>query len=450
MQKPVNNSLLNQLEEERQFLLELTGDLIHVHSKEELLRVLTHRLRRLPPFKTADIKLYPEDKSDSKPAISLPLQIGNTPIGTLFLYTHEPIKQDRRSKELTPTIANLVTNTLNHLLTQEKIQHQLIESNKYSHKEIIGSGPEMQKIFQLLTRVSPTNSTILLLGETGTGKELVANSIHHNSPRKNRLLVKVNCAALPSNLIESELFGHEKGSFTGASETRQGKFELASHGTLFLDEIGEMPLDLQVKLLRAIQEKEIERVGGSAPFKVDVRIIAATNRNLQKEMEEGRFRSDLFYRLNVFPITLPPLREHKEDIPALAMYFMDKYAKNSGKKVTDISNRVMDQLMAYSWPGNIRELEHLIERSVLLTKTPTIQEIMLPVKTKYTRSEESAAIKTLAESEKANILEALKHAKGKVSGPGGAAELLGLPYSTLNSRIKKLGIRKSHLFKGPE
>jgi len=229
--------------------------------------------------------------------------------------------------------------------------------------------------------VADSDSTTLLLAETGTGKELIAKAIHNASLRKNKLMVKVNCAALATNLIESELFGHEKGSFTGAVERRIGKFELANKGTLFLDEIGEMPLETQVKLLRVIQERELERVGGSTTIKVDVRIIAATNRNLEEEVKAGRFRSDLYYRLNVFPITLPPLRERIVDIEPLAEFFLGRYSLQSGKAVTGIAPKAMAKLKAYHWPGNIRELEHLIERSVLLAEGRVLQDIHLPHQT---------------------------------------------------------------------
>jgi len=307
----------------------------------------------------------------------------------------------------------------------------------------------MQKVFHLLSQVSFANSTVLILGETGTGKELVARAIHNGSPRKDRLMVKVNCAALPANLIESELFGHERGSFTGATERRIGKFELANHGTLFLDEIGEMPLDLQVKLLRAIQEKEIERVGGKTTIRIDVRIIAATNRDLQKEVDEGRFRRDLFYRLNVFPITLPPLRDRTEDMQVLVSHFVERYAKNTGKNIRSVSAKAMKELMAYHWPGNVRELEHLIERSVLMSSGDEIRDIHLPVmnRKELKKSLEDEYIKTFDENERDHLMKALEKCNGKIFGPGGAAELLGLNVSTLNSKLRKLNIKKDISYK---
>jgi formate hydrogenlyase transcriptional activator len=316
-------------------------------------------------------------------------------------------------------------------------------STKYTCKPIIGAGPAMQKVFHAIDQVAATNSTVLLLGETGTGKELIAHAIHHSSRRKEKAMIKVNCAALPASLIESELFGHERGSFTGATDRRLGKFEQANHGTLFLDEIGEMPLELQVKLLRALQEKEIERVGGRKTIRVDVRIIAATNRNLQTEMAEGRFRADLFYRLNVFPVTMPALRTHKEDIPALTAHFLRKHTANIGRNIRKVSAAAMKELMAYSWPGNIRELEHLMERSVLVTSGDTIAEFNLPALHTITVTPHSGTtIKTYEDNERDHIIAALHYCNGKIYGTGGAAQVLNLKVSTLNSMIRRLGITK--------
>jgi len=314
-----------------------------------------------------------------------------------------------------------------------------------TYTDIIGQSFAMQQVYNLLSQVAPTQSTVLLLGETGTGKELVARAIHQHSPRNNNMLVKVNCAALPANLIESELFGHEKGSFTGAIERRIGKFELANRGTIFLDEIGDMPHDLQVKLLRALQEKEIERIGGRAPVKTDVRVIAATNRNLYHEIEQGRFRSDLFYRLNVFPVSLPSLRDRKEDIPQLIDHFIGKYARYDN---TRLATGVLEQLIQYPWPGNVRELEHLVERSILLNEGPLIKKVPIPgMRSKAALAPlQEPPIKTLEEVEREHILYVLRRCRGKIFGAGGAAELLGLPVSTLNHRIRKLGILKEQTF----
>lgn len=323
----------------------------------------------------------------------------------------------------------------------------VIPTTIYHYPEIIGKSAELQETLRLVTRVAPTNSTVLILGETGTGKELIARAIHNNSPLRNKPMIKVNCATLPATLIESELFGHERGSFTGAVERRIGKFELAHNSTLFLDEIGELPLDLQVKLLRVLQEKEIERIGGKNTFKVDVRIIAATNRDLEKEVEEGRFRADLYYRLNIFPIHIPSLRSRSEDIPLLATHFIQKLSKKIGKKITKISKYAFEEIMNYNWPGNIRELEHVIERGILLADNDIISQIFLSCKNKslfQKSSENQFIIKTIEENERDHILNMLKYCKGRLGGCNGAAEFLGVPPSTLSSKLKRLGIKKEH------
>jgi DNA-binding NtrC family response regulator len=311
---------------------------------------------------------------------------------------------------------------------------------------IIGNSHLLLNIFDNVTQVAPSDTSILILGESGTGKERFADCIHNLSPRKSHPLVKVNCAALPTNLIESELFGHEKGSFTGATERKIGKFEKADKGTIFLDEIGEMPLELQVKLLRVLQEKEIERIGSKSPTKVDVRIIAATNRNLEKEVAEGRFRLDLYYRLNVFPILLPPLRDRKEDIPLLAAHFINYFNRKAGKKVTGLSDKVARNMTAYNWPGNIRELEHVIERSILLAKGTLIEDVALPgIPAKQAEAaNEETRLKTIHEIERDHIITVLKKCNGRIWGPGAAAEVLNLPPTTLKSRMIKLGIKKEY------
>jgi len=308
---------------------------------------------------------------------------------------------------------------------------------------IIGQSPLLKAVFNKITIVAPDQTSVLILGESGTGKERIAQTIHQMSPRKSKTLVTVNCAALPINLIESELFGHERGAFTGATDKRIGKFEQADGGTIFLDEIGELPLEAQVKLLRVLQEKEIERLGGSYTKKVNVRIIAATNRNLEKEVAEGRFRLDLYYRLNVFPIELPSLRQRKEDIPLLASYFLDRLLKKSNRTVNGISNSAMQTLMDYDWPGNIRELEHLMERSLLMASGDLIENIDIAAVPTVSNpgTQGSVRIRTLEEMERDHILEILKICKGKIFGAGGAAEMLNIPSTTLNSKIKKLGIK---------
>jgi DNA-binding NtrC family response regulator len=312
---------------------------------------------------------------------------------------------------------------------------------------IIGNSHLLLNVFDHVAQVAPFDTAVLILGESGTGKERIADCIHNLSPRKGKALVKVNCATLPATLIESELFGHEKGSFTGATDKRTGKFEQANGGTIFLDEIGEMPVDLQVKLLRVLQEKEIEPIGSRSSIKINVRIIAATNRNLEKEVGEGRFRLDLYYRLNVFPIELSPLRERTEDIPALAHHFINIYNRKAGKKISGVSDKVLKNMMAYHWPGNIRELENLIERSVLLAKGIIIEDIPLPLSQKKEASmdHQDSRLKTIHENERDYIIDVLKKCHGRIWGAGGAAEVLNVPPTTLKSKMKKLGIQKENI-----
>jgi two-component system response regulator HydG len=310
-------------------------------------------------------------------------------------------------------------------------------------QDLVGKSAGLRSVIEKINVVAPTGTSVLIIGESGTGKEKVAQFIHQRSFRKNKPLVTVNCGALPISLIESELFGHERGAFTGANTRHIGKFEQADGGTVFLDEIGELPLDAQVKLLRVLQEKEIERVGGDKTMKIDVRIITATNRVLEKEVAEGRFRLDLYYRLNVFPIIIPPLRERKEDIEMLATYFMEKYTVKTGRQLTGIKPFVFEKLKTYHWPGNIRELEHLIERSVLLTTGTMLEDIELP-QSASTSPVVSGQIRTMEEMEREHILSALKACSGKVSGVGGAAELLDMPAQTLYARMKKLEIKQGY------
>jgi transcriptional regulator with GAF, ATPase, and Fis domain len=306
-------------------------------------------------------------------------------------------------------------------------------------------GNTLKQVMQLVRQVAPTDATVLLTGETGTGKELLAESIHYNSQRRDKAMIKVNCAALPAQLIESELFGHEKGAFTGAQQRRTGKFEMADGGTLFLDEIGELPLELQAKLLRAIQEKEIERLGGSRAIKVDVRIVAATNRILEEEVRAGRFRQDLYYRLFVFPIHLPALRERKEDIPLLLRYFTEKAANKYGKVVKHINQVSVATLVNYHWPGNIREMEHMVERAVISATSPTIT-ITAPDSQQIKASDTSPPpLLSLADAEREAIIRVLKYCNGRIRGPQGAADILDIKPTTLEARMKKLGIVKEHV-----
>lgn len=310
---------------------------------------------------------------------------------------------------------------------------------EYNHENIIGQSDGINYVFYKVEQIAPSNTIVLVLGETGTGKELVARAIHGLSLRKDRALVKVNCATLPSNLIESELFGHEKGAFTGAHSRHLGRFEVADGTTLFLDEIGELPLELQPKLLRVIQDGEFERLGSSHTIKVDVRIIAATNRNLEEEVRRGRFRDDLWYRLHIFPITMPPLRDRLDDIPLLVDFYVKKISKRMGKSTEIIPTRVMNALQNYHWPGNIRELENVLERAVINSSGPKLR-LMDELKTQ--QKDVSTAQKTLEAVERDHIVRILEQTQWKVSGKNGAAEILGLDRSTLRARMRKLGILK--------
>ena len=311
-------------------------------------------------------------------------------------------------------------------------------------EEIVGSSPAIQAVLSQVAKVAPTDSTVLITGETGTGKELIARAIHKRSRRFSRAFVSVNCAAIPRDLVASELFGHEKGAFTGATQRRLGFFESADGGTIFLDEVGELPAEMQIALLRVLQEREFQRVGGNEPLKTDVRVVAATNRDLQAAITEGRFRDDLFYRLNVFPIEVPPLRERKQDIPLLVEYFVDRYGAKAGKKITGINKRSMELLQSYRWPGNIRELQNVIERSVIICESEnlSIEESWLVRHAPVSDLATQPLSEKLAAQERQMIEAALAESKGRVSGPLGAAARLGIPQSTLDSKIKTLKINK--------
>jgi chemotaxis protein methyltransferase CheR len=310
---------------------------------------------------------------------------------------------------------------------------------EYNYENIVGQSDGLNYVLYKVEQIASNDTTVLVLGETGTGKELVARAIHGLSPRKDRTLVKVNCATLPSNLIESELFGHEKGAFTGAHARQLGRFEVADGGTLFLDEIGELPLELQPKLLRVIQDGEFERLGSSGTIKVDVRVIAATNRNLEEEVRQGRFREDLWYRLSIFPITVPPLRERREDIALLVEFFVDKISKRLGKSIEKIPMSVMNTLQDYQWPGNIRELENVLERAAINSSGPKLR---LVDELKKPDKDLTPTQKTLEDVERDHIVRVLEQTNWKVSGKNGAAEILGLNRSTLRARIRKLGIHQ--------
>ena len=307
-------------------------------------------------------------------------------------------------------------------------------------QDIVGKSPAIQQVLQHVGIVASTSSTVLIHGETGTGKELIARAIHNLSSRRERKFVSMNCASIPSGLLESELFGHEKGAFTGALMQRKGRFELADQGSLFLDEIGDISLELQPKLLRAVQQQEFERLGNSRTIQVNVRIIAATHRDLPEMIREGGFREDLFYRLNVFPIYIPPLRERVEDIPLLVHYFVSVMSRKMGKKICTIPRSVMDAMIRYSWPGNIRELQNVIERSVILSRDEVLAAPVLEFPTSAPHS--PAKENTLHGVERQTILDALRSAHGKLSGPGGAAGRLGLKRTTLQRKMERLQIKR--------
>jgi formate hydrogenlyase transcriptional activator len=383
----------------------------------------------------------------------VPLNYQGEILGTLFLGSRQEGAIGPADFEKLTLAASQVAGVIHldhgfHKMLQ--LSSKLKEENRYLEEElrtesnfdeIVGESRVLRSVLKQVETVAPTDATVLILGETGTGKELIARSIHRVSPRRERTFVRLNCSAIPLGLLESELFGHEKGAFTGAISQRVGRLELAHHGTLFLDEIGDLPLELQPKLLRALQEKEIERLGGRRTIPVDVRLIAATNRDLPQMVKAGQFRSDLYYRLRVFPMTIPPLRDRREDIILLVNYFMAKHAKRMNKTIRSIPHEAIVALLNWPWPGNVRELENFIERAVILTQGP---ELHVPLGELERQEENSASAENanLQGAEREHILRMLRHTGGMIGGPGGAAERLGLKRTTLNSKLKKLGIAR--------
>jgi formate hydrogenlyase transcriptional activator len=366
-------------------------------------------------------------------------------------YDEIEIKVQSRTMELKQTNEELFKEVQTRKKIEQELQvlkDRLQDENSYLQEEIkttlnfgeiIGESQKIKEVFKLIEQVAQLETTVLITGETGTGKELIARAIHTHSKRKDRPLVKVNCATLPTNLIESELFGHEKGAFTGADGRQTGRFELANDGIIFLDEIGELPLELQVKLLRVIQEGEFERLGSSKTIKVNIKIVAATNRKLDKLIEAGKFREDLFYRLNVFPIESPPLRDRKGDISLLVSYFLKKHNTKTGKNIIKIPQKVMGILQSYYWPGNIRELENIIERAVIISPGENLQiDDCFPLPSKKGNK---SVVKTLDEMQIEHIISVLELAEGKIKGDLGAAKLLGIKPTTLLTRMEKLGIK---------
>ena len=392
-------------------------------------------------------------RRETKSACWLPLSYEDRMVGALSLMSRSESAFDPQDSELLLQIAGQIGAAVDHIFTlrhaselSEKLQKekQYLEEElrtEYSFEEIVGESVGLKRVLKQVETVAPTDATVLVLGDTGTGKELIARAIHQLSPRRDRTFVKLNCSAIPLGLLESEMFGHEKGAFTGAIAQRIGRLELAHLGTLFLDEIGDLPLELQPKLLRALQEKEIERLGGRKTIPVDVRLIAATNRDLAKMVKEGQFRSDLYYRLRVFPISIPSLQQRRDDIPLLVNYFVSKHARRINKHIDTIPKDAMAALTKWHWPGNVRELENFIERAVILTQGTTLRAPLGELE--VVDEAEIPTDKSLRANEREHILRALRDAKGMIGGPGGAAEKLGLKRTTLNSKLRKLGIERS-------
>jgi formate hydrogenlyase transcriptional activator len=392
-------------------------------------------------------------------------------IGTLSVVSREKDRYSEEDAQFLQQVAIQVVLAIENMKSYEEIatlKARLEKENIYlreeirtehNFEEIVGSSPALLAVLRAVEQVAPTDSTVLIYGETGTGKELIARAIHNRSARKDRALVSVNCSAISAGLVESELFGHLKGAFTGAIERRIGRFELANGGTIFLDEIGELPLETQAKLLRVLQEQEFEPVGSSRPLRVDVRVIAATNRNLREEVAAGRFRSDLFYRLSVLPLQLPPLRERRSDIPQLVALCVSRFGKRFGKKVEGVSQETMARLMTYPWPGNIRELLNVMERAVVLSAGPTLrldkdlvpvaasensqETAEIPAKEAQPPAASPSRLPTLEEVERSHIQAALQQSEGVVDGPKGAAKILNLHPNTLRHRMSKLGVKRS-------
>lgn len=410
------------------------------------------------------IRCFPHMASRS--VISLALRIKNEPIGGLLLSAEGNDRYTDQHASLLEIVKDPIALAMSNAWRYQemaRLKDLLVEDNRelsldlerFSGVQVIGADFGLSQVMEMVRSVAPMSSPVLLLGETGSGKEVIANAIHLSSPRRNAPMVRVQCGAIPETLLDSELFGHEKGAFTGAIERKRGRFERADGGTIFLDEIGELTADAQVKLLRVLQEKQFERVGGSQTLTVDVRVIAATHRDLAQRVREGRFREDLWYRLNVFPIQIPPLRLRREDIPSLVQYFVEHKAREMNlEKVPRVSSENIDRLKAYDWPGNVRELQNVIERALILSRGgplffPKFGTLSRPQAT-VRAAVQSSKPKTLNEAAADHIRQTLAETGGRIAGPGGAAEILKINPSTLRSRMKKLGIKMSHSFVASE
>ena len=479
-----------------QMLLDLTGQIVSNLELRHLLRTTSAMVRRmtgcavvaihLPDKESGSLRLFAidshqhasGDEADKvtveggtsceevcevfrsrKPILSrdsasyvLPLISRNRIFGVMQIAQWKEEALLHQDAHFASQIANQVALTIENALTYAEIKElkkQLSKEKVYlegevqseqGFEEIIGRSSAIRGVLRNIETVAPTDSTVLIYGETGTGKELVARAIHERSSRNSKAFVKLNCAAIPTGLLESELFGHERGAFTGAIMQRVGRFELANHGTAFLDEIGEISLELQPKLLRVLQEREFERLGSTRTLKTDARLIAATNRNLAECVEEGRFRADLFYRLNIFPIHVPPLRERPEDIPLLVRHFAQHFARRMNRVIDTIPSETMETLVHHSWPGNIRELQNLIEHSVIVSPGPVLRAPLAGLQSHSVPNQEGIRHRTLEEAEREHILSTLKETKWLISGPRGAAARLGMNRSTLQFRMRKLGI----------
>jgi len=385
----------------------------------------------------------------------LPLTNARRRLGTLVFACKQPSAYDAADVSFLQLVANQVAvavenalafqeiETLKDQLAKEKAYLEEEVRTQYGFEEIVGESAILRRVLKEVETVAPTGSTVLICGETGTGKELIARALHDLSPRRERTFVKLNCAAIPTGLLESELFGHEKGAFTGAISQKVGRFELAHQGTLFLDEVGDIPPELQPKLLRVLQEQEFERLGSTKTIAVDVRLVAATNRDLAAMVADGRFRSDLYYRLNVFPLVLPPLRERSDDIPRLVRHFTQRFARRMGRRIETIPSAILDALVRHPWPGNIRELQNVIERAVILSPGSTLQVPLGELQPAHaTVPSAPASTVTLADAEREHILGILRETDWVVGGPKGAAARLGMKRSTLLWKMKKLGISR--------
>ena len=436
-----NPNFCDMLGYSRQELLSMNASDIHPHELSKF-RAFTESVVAKGDGRTDELTCLAKGGEKIAAEISASTFIESDGGRQLFMAAVRDITERKQSEEALRKVHAEVQCLKDRLHAENIYLQEEIKTNR-NFEEIIGNSSAIKKLLSNVEQVADTNATVLILGETGTGKELVARAIHNISNRRDRVLVKVNCATLHSNLIESELFGHKKGSFTGAIEDKSGRFELADNGTIFLDEIGDLPIELQAKLLRVLQEGEFERLGDSKTVKVDIRVIAATNRNLKKGIEDGSFREDLYYRLNVFPLEVPALRQRKLDIPLLVNFFSLKFAKSQGKIIKNIPENMMKKLQSYSWPGNIRELENIIERAVILSKDGNLKlddsfDLREPL------NPNAGHHSTLEDVERNHIISVLDETNWTISGENGAAGLLGLNPNTLRSRIQKLGINRKN------